>query len=107
MVLKIARSVYLFFKRYDILFGHILSGNCVIQVNEEEARQFAEENGVHAFIETSAKLGENIQEAFYAGARTALERAKATNSTDMFLPAASPGTTSLNRPPPKSCSGGC
>jgi len=56
-------------------------------VTELEARTFAEENGVHAFMETSAKLGDNVQEAFYAGARTAIERAKATHSTDMFLPA--------------------
>ncbi|KAL5110022.1 Ras-related protein Rab-4A [Taenia crassiceps] len=57
------------------------------EVNEEEARQFAKDNGVHDFIETSAKFGDNVQEAFYAAARTALERAKATQSTDAFLPA--------------------
>ncbi|KAL7065013.1 hypothetical protein AAHC03_05404 [Spirometra sp. Aus1] len=68
----------------------------VREVTESEARQFAEENGVHAFMETSAKLGDNIQEAFYEGARTALERAKASNTTDMFLPAGSPGATYLH-----------
>ncbi|KAL5970561.1 Ras-related protein Rab-4B [Taenia solium] len=81
------------------------------EVNEEEARQFARDNGVHDFIETSAKLGENIQEAFYAAARTALERAKATQSTDAFLPASSAGGSYLHRAPPgqsrASCSGGC
>lgn len=80
-------------------------------MNEEEARQFAKDNGVHDFIETSAKLGENIQEAFYSAARTALERAKATQSTDMFLPASGAGSTYLHRQPSSqnssNCSGGC
>ena len=80
-------------------------------MNEEEARQFAKDNGVHDFIETSAKLGDNVQEAFYAAARTALERAKATQSADMFLPAASVGTNYLHRASPRqnasSCSGSC
>ncbi|VDM03579.1 unnamed protein product [Schistocephalus solidus] len=68
----------------------------VREVTELEAREFAEENGVHAFMETSAKLGDNVQEAFYEGARTALERAKASNTTDMFLPAGSSSTTYLH-----------
>ncbi|KAM7537476.1 hypothetical protein Aperf_G00000076248 [Anoplocephala perfoliata] len=81
------------------------------EVNEEEARQFAKDNNVHDFIETSAKLGENIQEAFYSAARTALERAKATQSTDMFIPASGTGSTYLHRTPPSqkssNCSGSC
>ncbi|VDO06150.1 unnamed protein product [Rodentolepis nana] len=81
------------------------------EVNEEEARQFALDNGVHGFIETSAKLGDNVEEAFCAAARMALERAKATQSTDMFLPASSGGSTYLHRAPSKqstnNCSGGC
>ncbi|VDD75689.1 unnamed protein product [Mesocestoides corti] len=77
------------------------------EVNEEEARQFAKENGVHDFMETSAKLGDNIQEAFYAAARTALDRAKATQSTDMFLPAASPGANYLHRASSRQSAGSC
>jgi Ras-related protein Rab-14 len=33
------------------------------EVSHEEAAKFAEENGLH-FIETSAKTGQNVEEAF-------------------------------------------
>ncbi|THD27133.1 putative rab subfamily protein of small gtpase [Fasciola hepatica] len=44
------------------------------QVSEMEARQCAEDNGVYAFLETSAKTGKNVHEAFISTARGILLR---------------------------------
>ncbi|VDP86900.1 unnamed protein product [Echinostoma caproni] len=39
-----------------------------------EAQQCAEDNGVYAFLETSAKTGKNVHEAFISAARGILAR---------------------------------
>lgn len=47
------------------------------EVSYEEARTWAENNGIEYFVETSAKSGEGVEEAFVAVARDIYERVKA------------------------------
>ncbi|VDN15772.1 unnamed protein product [Dibothriocephalus latus] len=61
------------------------------------ARELAKPELAIILIGNKADLPADVrEEAFYEGARTALERAKASNTTDMFLPAGSSGTTYLH-----------
>ncbi|KAF7260510.1 hypothetical protein EG68_02109 [Paragonimus skrjabini miyazakii] len=53
-----------------------------IQVTELEARQYAEENGIYAFLETSAKTGRNVQEAFISAVRGILTKDGALKLND-------------------------
>lgn len=54
------------------------------QVSESEARQCAEENGVHVFFETSAKTGTNVIEAFLSTARGILAQRPFMTRTESF-----------------------
>ena len=45
------------------------------EVSQQEAESFARENGL-LFIETSAKTGQNVEEAFICGAAQVLEKVK-------------------------------
>ena len=51
------------------------------EVSYEEARTWAENNGIEYFVETSAKSGEGVEEAFVAVARDIYERIKAGRVT--------------------------
>ncbi|KAA3677522.1 Ras-related protein Rab-4B [Paragonimus westermani] len=55
------------------------------QVTELEARQYAEENGIHGFLETSAKTGRNVQEAFISAVRGILTRDGALKLNDRSI----------------------
>ncbi|VEL13129.1 unnamed protein product, partial [Protopolystoma xenopodis] len=65
-------------------------------ISELEARKFAEENGITIFLETSAKSGDNVQEAFLTGARAVLERVRSTNMMEICAPGNQAGTAYLS-----------
>lgn len=46
------------------------------QVTFEEGQQFAKENGIPLFIETSAKSAENVEEVFFKTAEDVYEKIK-------------------------------
>ncbi|CAL8089198.1 unnamed protein product [Calicophoron daubneyi] len=54
------------------------------QVTELEARQCAEDNDVYSFLETSAKTGQNVNEAFVSAARGILARAPNSKNSELF-----------------------
>jgi len=76
-------------------------------VTEEEGRELAEELGIR-FIETSAKINEGVEEAFFTLARDIKARlidsqADAANAA----PAAAPTSIKVNQPVPSQVSNCC
>jgi len=61
---------YFFFGNFQVIF--LIGNKCDLEaqrdVTYEEARQFAEENGL-MFVESSAKTGDGVEEAFLETAR--------------------------------------
>ncbi|GAA5900455.1 hypothetical protein JCM6882_001251 [Rhodosporidiobolus microsporus] len=66
------------------------------EVEEEEARKWAEEEGLAGYVETSAKSGAGVEEAFNTVTRLALERQQASLAANRQKKSAASALPSIN-----------